>query len=396
MSAEHRRLLAGTHSDDRPENVLFRVYSEAVEESRGDLFVALGLARALDARGWGVAFQGRERWTDDAPSGTTVCVSMIQGAPMDGLPENAVRIGWARNWVREWATSPVLQYLDGVLASSRAAVEHLQSAYDGPTAVLPIAVDDALFRDRRGERNLAVTTTLNYWGYDRGVVGLLGHINVAGGIHWFGHREGELPSLSDDVVLEPMVDYTELADVYARSQVVIDDMTASTHEFGNQNSRLFEALASGALVITNCANGLDELGLGATPTAADAAELQRLLDLYTGDSDAREALVAKLRTVVLERHTFSHRADVFMDFVERARGAVALRRLRVRNLDQSRRISEQEVRLRNLEEQILAQDAAIRSRDQQLRILSDEVLQFRNSRVLRGLHWIGRLIPGRR
>lgn len=388
IRADYLRLLAGTHAADRPENVLFKVSSVSLDDGRGDLFVALGLARSLDARGWGVEFQGMEEWGTEAPSNTTICVFMIHGPHLGPMSERVVRIAWVRNWTREWAASPALELYDGVLASSEASRAYLAGRFEGPTDVLPIAVDPDLFRNSEMMRDLAVTTTMNYWGHDRGLVDRLKKLRVASGIHWFGHGIGEIKGLSPDVVPENMIGYLDVADIYARSRIVLDDMTPSTAEFGNQNSRLFEAIAAGALIIGNCAVGLDELGLGATPVATDETELQLLVDKFLRDEDSRRALVQRLRDVILERHTFVLRAETFDRFAERAGEFAKVRYLHSR-------IAEQREIIETQKEQLRHQEAGLREQNQQLHVLRNEITKYRESRVFRIANAMGRLIPGR-
>ncbi|WFR66530.1 glycosyltransferase [Curtobacterium flaccumfaciens] len=99
--------------------------------------------------------------------------------------------------------------------------------------------------------------------------------------------------------------YFALPEVYRSAAFVVDDVIAPAAEFGTLNSRLYESLACGALPVTTCALGLDELGLADVPVFDDAASLERALAM---PADERDTLVERLHTVVVERHSFGARA----------------------------------------------------------------------------------------
>jgi spore maturation protein CgeB len=82
------------------------------------------------------------------------------------------------------------------------------------------------------------------------------------------------------------------------------------------NSRVFEAIAAGALPVTNSERGLDALGLGDVPTYSSAEELNPLVDRLLGDADGTQALVDKLGGVVRERHSFEARAEDLARIIE--------------------------------------------------------------------------------
>jgi spore maturation protein CgeB len=106
-----------------------------------------------------------------------------------------------------------------------------------------------------------------------------------------------------------VVDYADLPAVYRSVPIVLDDTAGPTKGHGFLNSRVFDALAGGALVLTDNRVGSQEVFDGLLPVYDDAASLRSLIDRYLGDETARRRLVDGLRSVVLERHTFAHRAE---------------------------------------------------------------------------------------
>ncbi len=82
------------------------------------------------------------------------------------------------------------------------------------------------------------------------------------------------------------VQYDKLNGIYAQSRLVIDDANHQTKDWGAENSRVFDALAAGCLVITN------------------------LIRYFTAQPKNYESLQSKLRSLVLKQHLYRHRALV--------------------------------------------------------------------------------------
>ncbi len=96
---------------------------------------------------------------------------------------------------------------------------------------------------------------------------------------------------------------------------MLDDTAGPTKPYGAVNSRVFDALATGTLVVTDNPEGSAELFDGLLPAAegddALLAEVQRWLD----DPAARAERAARLRELVLERHTYDTRARELRDLL---------------------------------------------------------------------------------
>ena len=84
------------------------------------------------------------------------------------------------------------------------------------------------------------------------------------------------------------------------------------------NSRVFDALASGSLVVTNCQKGAYDLFDRDFPVWHDAVSLKSTLDALTSDADLRDQLTLRYRDIVLARHTYAHRALQLREALEAA------------------------------------------------------------------------------
>ena len=103
--------------------------------------------------------------------------------------------------------------------------------------------------------------------------------------------------------------YSRMPDIYRAVKIVIDDANYVTEPWGSVNSRVFDALSAGALVITNGHIGASEICGGEIPVFHNATELRDLLAYYLSHTAERLALVRRLRGQILSHHTYDHRAD---------------------------------------------------------------------------------------
>ena len=105
----------------------------------------------------------------------------------------------------------------------------------------------------------------------------------------------------------------EMARIYAQSKIVVNAC------FNNDvNMRVFEALASGSLLITDPAEGLEELFTDGEHLVIyrNDEELLDVIQYYLEHPEERERIAAAGRELVLAKHTYRHRLDAMMKLVE--------------------------------------------------------------------------------
>jgi hypothetical protein len=299
----------------RGEGPVFMVSTTDFGEGRGDLFVATGLGRFLRRGGFAPSYRDQRSWYQPSSSGRWVIAMMPAFRPSKAADDQKV-IGWARNEFMNWLTHPELEEFDVILCSSVAAAAQLEHFFPGPIHVFPIGVDVELFqppfgsiRDRAG-----VVSTVNQWGRERDIYRALrsGAIDFPLRIH--GQSRGLPPGLAS--YDRGPVQFFELPEIYWEARIVLDDFNRTTIGWGAVNSRVFEAIAAGALPVTNSRRGLDDLGLGDVPTYSAPGELKPLIDRLLGDQGGTGALVEKLGAVVGERHSFEARSREFAGLVD--------------------------------------------------------------------------------
>jgi glycosyltransferase involved in cell wall biosynthesis len=312
----YNAVIRGTEPDASGRRVAFLVSTTDLSLGRGDPYVAAGLGRALSERGVGVRLIPQPEWYRTKYHEGEVAVAMLAAFDIRLMPNSVSTIAWMRNSIEQWAERPYLDSFRAILTSSELSESILNDRFNGPTGVLPIGFDPGLFSPPpRGTSRVRLgVTSANHWGTHRLVHQTLRTLDHRVGIDWYGVDRSQDPRMSR--FNRGMASYFDLPDIYRRSIITIDDVNAVGVGWGNHNSRLFEALACGSLVVTNTQLGLAELGLQDVPVYRDAAGLEAILQ--SARRGEYTQLAEELSGIVLERHSFSHRADKFLEFAEHA------------------------------------------------------------------------------
>jgi glycosyltransferase involved in cell wall biosynthesis/ubiquinone/menaquinone biosynthesis C-methylase UbiE/Flp pilus assembly protein TadD len=107
----------------------------------------------------------------------------------------------------------------------------------------------------------------------------------------------------------------EMARIYAQARIVVNACVNR-----DVNMRVFEALASGALLITDPAEGLEDLfedGKHLVVYRRDE-DLPDQVERYLADAGERERIAAAGRAEVLARHTYDHRIESMLETISKA------------------------------------------------------------------------------
>lgn len=292
----------------------------------GDYYTAHELGNSFERAGWQVHYAERykDRWLEMPPD-TGLVISLLDSYDVRSAPVTAVKIAWVRNWVDRWLEQDWFEHFDLVVVSSSMAASAVASQSVFPELVLPLATNPDRFHPEL-DTEMARTDfvfTGNNWGVGREIVTKLDvRADERFAVYGKGwddesrvarYRQGHIP-------------YSLLPEVYASTSIVLDDTAGPTISHGFLNGRVFDALASGALVLTDNAVGSEEVFEGKLPVYTGRKSLRTLLDRYLENGEEREALVATLRSEVTKNHTYTVRQQQFVDLaiehVEKPRIAI--------------------------------------------------------------------------
>ena len=305
---------------DRARNIAIAVYTTDLDEGRGDIYTAVGLGRHLEQVGFEVVYLPRDRWYD-LPADTGTYLAMLETVDISRLTGDVTKVAWVRNSTDAWIERPWLPLYDLVLGSSPASLERIELRYPGRTAYLPLAVDTELFTCvARPEDRTGVVSTVNQWGRERQLHAYLQEAVPRAPVALYGQHRGMSPQL--EPLCRGPVSFFALPSLYNQAAIVLDDFNHTTAPYGNVNSRVFEAVACGAVVMTNVGRGLDAVGLGRVAVFGSGPELQDLVERDLGSSDASK-VAEELREHVVAAHSYAVRARQFAKLIEQRDERVA-------------------------------------------------------------------------
>lgn len=280
----------------------------------GDWYTAHELGAALDAAGIEVRYL--ERYRDAWYTGTGDLDAIVVLHDLFDVRRVArpglATVAWVRNWTERWLSQPWFDHLDAVLASSARSAELIRDGSRHRPAVVPLATDPQRFRpDAAGgaPRSGAVFAG-NHWGHDRGIGAL---VRAVPELEVYGRGWDADPDVAPR--WRGQLAYDELPRVYAGALVVVDQTATPTRPYGAVNARVLDALAAGALPVTDQVQGAEELFGGELPTWRDPEELGRVVRARLDDPEGTAALARRLRDRVLDAHTYARRAAALRDLL---------------------------------------------------------------------------------
>lgn len=314
MNSPLPKLLDAKKHKGQKMKVVFAVTETGEMSTAGDYFTAMEFGRVLNQRfGWDVELVPANRWYDVADADVLVAMTHIYDITRLGLSgSNMIKICWMRNWFDGWAEQPFFHLWDIYLASSRTAVSYLKEKYRVTAHLLRIATNPQRFESLGQVKNIDYCFTGSYWNDPRDIEKLdpetIGLKFALYGKNWDGHPQFKKYN-------KGFVPYLDLPKIYNQSKILVDDANRVTKQWGSVNSRVFDALAAGTLVITNSEESSRDAFENQLPVYKTPAALKELLKHYIDSSQEYESKLKVLREIVLKQHTYEVRAQEFSDIL---------------------------------------------------------------------------------
>lgn len=281
----------------------------------GDVPFANDLARALNSLGQEVVIdrhlpQSRPTaYLDDV-------VLVIRGAHAVSPQPGALNILWVISRP-ETVTPSEVRSFDFVFAASDKWAAHM-SAVSGREVVPLLQATDPRrfhFEDQRGEHSHAAL----FVGGARPPIGRKVVVDaVAAGVDVRVWGPNWPDYLDEHHVLGEYVHNDQLADEYRSAKVVLSDHFDDMAEWGFMNNRLFDAVATGARVISEPVDGIERVFQGAVQTYSSIEELARRVnsvpEVFPNDEN-----MARIARLIASEHSFERRAQTLLEVCLSAR-----------------------------------------------------------------------------
>ena len=299
----------------RPLRIGLVVSETGPDAVAGDYFTALELARALAVAGdWDISFLAPAPDRPEAryeAADVDVLIVLLDGYDLRRIvdaPPWQVRIAWARNWIDRWRDAPWADRYDLWWASSAAAATELGEALGVEPLIMPIATAWERFHDASPSPDLEADYAFlgSFFDAPREIAYALDPDATPWRFALYGAGWEKVPHLAAHA--RGPLPYDQAASLYKSVRVVIDDANHVTAPWGSVNSRVFDAIAAGALPVTNGREGAQALFGDLAPTWTTPAELDACLAEALGDEPARRRRVQALQTLVRDQHTYAARA----------------------------------------------------------------------------------------
>jgi O-antigen biosynthesis protein len=129
---------------------------------------------------------------------------------------------------------------------------------------------------------------------------------------WGGDWDGLIPA---EHLAGTYLPNDEVRRAYSSASIVLNDHWDDMRRHGFACNRLYDAVACGALVVSDRLEGLEERFGGAVVTYETPGELRAIVEHFLAHPDERAARGAAGRELVLARHTFAHRVDALLAHV---------------------------------------------------------------------------------
>ncbi|MFL5646992.1 MAG: glycosyltransferase [Chloroflexota bacterium] len=301
-----------------PFHIAITVTSHDPDAGSGDWYTGHELGDALEALGWRVSYLERANGEWYRPdSSVDAVIVLLDKVDIRRMPRRVVTVAWIRNWAQRWLARRWFDDYDIVFASSEQMALDVGGNSAKSVSVLPIATNPARFGFAEPRADLACDVLFvgSYWNQHRAVIDALPVLADHGfTVHVYGNGWDAVPSFAG--IHRGFLAYDDVPSAYASARVVVDDATLSTIATGSVNSRVFDAVAGGAIVVTNGARGATELFGEDFPTWSDGPSLVALVDAILRDPGPFAERSRAFRDRTLADHTYSHRADSIRDALD--------------------------------------------------------------------------------
>ena len=305
--------------------VAFVVTQNNENTTAGDYFTALTLANNLKEFGWNIKYLAQYPTIDQKnwyyiDDDVDVIISLLDRYNLNKIRSNnksLLKIAWIRNWFELWVELPYFNQYDIILSSSNKSCEFIKEKTGKEAILYPLATDPLMFNENippKEEYMCDYCFTGSYWGIKREIIDCLNPSSLDYNFNLYGTNWEKVPQLKD--YFKGFVNYEDMPSVYSSTKIVIDDANHVTRKYGSVNSRIFDSIASGKLVITNGSIGNTELFNNEIPEYHSEQELSNQLKFYLENPEKREAKIKRLQRIIKDKHTYEKRAKTLKHIIE--------------------------------------------------------------------------------
>lgn len=304
----------------KPLKVAMAVTEYGEDASAGDYFTALELGEGLKTLGWEICFLSRRgpgSWYD-VEEDVDILITFLDTYDLRKVKSNGslIKIAWPRNWFDRWVTNPSFSQYDIVLAPSPTACNYIRKNSGIEPHLFPIATNNLRFHDQvkpQAKYSCDYCFTGSYWDDPREIMEFLEPSKLPYKFNLYGKNWEKVDKFKP--YHHGFVNYRDMPPIYNSTKIVINDANRATRKYGAINSRVYDALACGVLVLSNGEIGSQETFQGKLPVFRSQDELNELITYYLENEDQRLKKAKELQEFVLKNHTYQIRANCLKEIL---------------------------------------------------------------------------------
>lgn len=306
----------------KPLKITFAVNEEGKNASAGDYFTALEFGEALEEFGWEISFLSRNGpgyWylVDNDVDILISLLDIFNPRKIICTNKSLIKIAWPRNWFDRWVSHPSFSDYNLILAPSKTALEYIKEKSGKNPYLFPIATNPERFNEKIPIETEYISDycfTGSYWKDPRDIMEMLEPKEIPYKFKLYGKNWEKNEKFRE--YYQGFINYSNLPKVYSSTKIVIDDANRATKNYGAVNSRVYDAIACGALVLTNGEMGSKETFNDKLPVFKSKKELTHLINYYLLNNSERKDKVKELQKIVIENHTYQKRANTLKQILE--------------------------------------------------------------------------------
>jgi len=277
------------------ESIYFLVKVTDVENSfYGDPHVANDLRLALKQQLPNTKVGLHKYNKDFGPHKNAILINMLWYTYLPPTENYNLAIAWIRNFPDKWAENPDFLKYDIYLCSSEKMAEFISRLTDKPVYIFPIAANINRFKPSNPTTDKIVYVG-NKWAEERVIDRFLETKNH--NVNAYGKDQKN-----------KIISNTKIPQLYANSKIVLDAANQSTFKWASLNSRVFNAIASKRLILSNSLEAT-KLFRAEIPTYNNEDDLEKQISFYLKNKDAYDSTTDDLLKELQHHHTFEHRAE---------------------------------------------------------------------------------------
>lgn len=228
------------------------------------------------------------------PATSDLLINMLWYTNLPPNTNNYFSIAWVRNYPDKWVENPDFLKYDVFLCSSNKIVDYLKKVTAKPVYLFPIAANIERFKPTNATTNNIVFVG-NKWKEERAIDRFIKTTRYKVDTYGKGRKN-------------QVISNEKIPELYANSKVILDAANETTLKWESLNSRVFNAIASKRLILSNSI-AATKLFRTEIQTYNNEDDLEKQISYYIDNSDVYEAKTNELLNELTHHHTFINRAE---------------------------------------------------------------------------------------